>query len=154
MAPAEAFPFTRTPDPAAMDTVSLETLTALDSLLREEELLARDTVRKFVAEKVLPDIGDHFENHTFPDELTPQMAEMGMQGPANTLPMMGGEGPVGSVGMGGMFTILKVRDDIETYDDPGWYEHPEGTVSDQVGGEPGSPPREPATHEQHMHHGG
>ena len=63
-----------------MDTVSLETLTALDSLLSEEELLARDTVRKFVAEKVLPDIGDHFENHTFPDELTPQIAEMGMLG--------------------------------------------------------------------------
>ncbi len=80
MAPAEAFPLTRAPDPAAMDTVSLETLTALDSLLSEEELLARDTVRKFVAEKVLPEIGDHFETHTFPDELTPQMAEMGMLG--------------------------------------------------------------------------
>ena len=58
------------------------------------------------------------------------MAEMGMQGPPNTLPMMGGDGPFGSVGMGGMFTILKVRDSLTTYDeDPGWYDNPPGTVS-------------------------
>jgi len=31
--------------------------------------------------------------------------------------------------MGGMFTILKVRDGITTFDDPGWYEHPEGTIA-------------------------
>ena len=37
-----------------------------------------------------------------------------MQGPPNTLPMMGGEGPFGNVGMGGMFTILKVRDDFKS----------------------------------------
>jgi len=36
--------------------------------------------------------------------------------------------------MGGMFTILKVRDNIKTYDDVGWYEHPEGTVSENVNG--------------------
>lgn len=53
-----------------------------------------------------------------------------MQGPANTLPMMGGDGPFGSIGMGGMFTLLKVRDKLTSYDqDPGWFENPEGTVS-------------------------
>ena len=26
--------------------------------------------------------------------------------------------------MGGMFTVLKVRDGITSYDDPGWYKHP------------------------------
>ena len=80
MAPAEAFPLTHAPDSTAMDTISLEALTALDSLLSEEELLARDTVRKFVADKVLPEIGDHFEHHTFSDKLTPQIAEMGLLG--------------------------------------------------------------------------
>ena len=36
--------------------------------------------------------------------------------------------------MGGMFTILKMREDLASYDeDPGWYEHPAGTVALPVG---------------------
>jgi len=31
-----------------------------------------------------------------------------------------------------MFTVLKVRDGIASYDDPGWYQHPEGTVAWRV----------------------
>lgn len=62
-----------------------------------------------------------------------EMGQMHMQGPKNTLPMMGGEGPFDTVAMGGMFTIVKVRDDLETYDkDPGWYKNPEGTVASKV----------------------
>ena len=57
-----------------------------------------------------------------------------MKGPMNTLPMMGGEGPFGSIAMGGMFTVLKVRDNIKTYENPAWYQHPKGTVSERVGG--------------------
>src|SRR5918996_2860338 len=52
-----------------------------------------------------------------------------MPGPRNTLPMMMGQGPFGPMEMGGMFTVLKVRDDITSYDDPGWYRHPEGTIA-------------------------
>ncbi len=53
-----------------------------------------------------------------------------MPGPKNTLPMMMGKGPFGNIEMGGMFTILKVRDNLLSYDgDPGWYEHPQGTVA-------------------------
>jgi hypothetical protein len=53
-----------------------------------------------------------------------------MSGPKNTLPMMGGEGPFGNIGMGGMFTLLKVRKNLKSYeDDPGWYDNPPGTVS-------------------------
>ena len=56
--------------------------------------------------------------------------EMGhMPVPPNSIPMKGAEGPFGYIDMGGMFTILKVRPGIESYEDPGWYEHPEGTVS-------------------------
>jgi manganese oxidase len=51
-----------------------------------------------------------------------------MKGPKNTLPMMSGKGPFGNIEMGGMFTIVKVRDEVSAdYADPGWYEHPEGT---------------------------
>lgn len=59
------------------------------------------------------------------------MAEMEMPIPDNTAPMMTGTGPFGSVEMGGMFTVLKVRADQprNDYKDPGWYKHPEGTVA-------------------------
>jgi FtsP/CotA-like multicopper oxidase with cupredoxin domain len=51
--------------------------------------------------------------------------------PKNTLPMMMGEGPFGLLEMGGMFTVVKVRDDLAAgdYRDPGWYRHPPGTVA-------------------------
>jgi FtsP/CotA-like multicopper oxidase with cupredoxin domain len=53
-----------------------------------------------------------------------------MPGPENTLPMMMGKGPFGNIEMGGMFTVVKVRDRLQSYDkDPGWYKHPEGTVA-------------------------
>jgi manganese oxidase len=59
------------------------------------------------------------------------MTGMQMPRPENTAPMMSGEGPVGSVEMGGMFSMLKVRKDQwpGDYKDPGWYRHPEGTVA-------------------------
>ncbi|MBL4888871.1 MAG: copper oxidase [Candidatus Lindowbacteria bacterium] len=62
-----------------------------------------------------------------------QHAEHGahMKGPANTLPMMGGVGPFGAIGMGGMFTVLKVRKNYTPGEDPGWYDNPPGTVSEK-----------------------
>ncbi len=60
------------------------------------------------------------------------MTEMNMGGPKNTLPMMAGEGPFGSVGMGGMFTVVKVRAGLNSYADPGWYKNPPGTVAKKV----------------------
>ena len=63
-----------------MDTVSLDALTGMEDLLSEEEKMTRDTARKFVAEQVLPGIGEHFENGTFPDQLVPLMGEMGWLG--------------------------------------------------------------------------
>ncbi|MCR4320131.1 MAG: copper oxidase [Candidatus Brocadiaceae bacterium] len=61
-----------------------------------------------------------------------EMASMNMPLPRNTLPMMTGKGPFGPIEMGGMFTVLKVHEGITCYDDPGWYQHPEGTVSWRV----------------------
>jgi manganese oxidase len=62
------------------------------------------------------------------------MPAMGMGLPENTLPMMTGEGPFGPIEMGGMFTVLKVRAHLKPgdYADPGWYEHPEGTLAHEV----------------------
>lgn len=47
--------------------------------------------------------------------------------PENSVPMVGGEGPRGYIPMGGLMTIVKVRDGITSYGDPGWYENPPGT---------------------------
>src|SRR5262245_929140 len=52
----------------------------IDELLSEEERLVRDTVRSFVSEKVLPVIARHFEEATFPTDLIPGMAELGIFG--------------------------------------------------------------------------
>jgi FtsP/CotA-like multicopper oxidase with cupredoxin domain len=57
------------------------------------------------------------------------MGEMKMPIPPNSLPMRGAPGPFGYIDMGGMFTLLKVRENPETADPNGWYEHPEGTVA-------------------------
>lgn len=68
-----------------------------------------------------------------------------LPGPENTLPMMAGRGPFGNIEMGGMFTVIKVRDHIAPgdYRDPGWYAHPQGTMARAVSSDPdfGNPPR-------------
>lgn len=58
------------------------------------------------------------------------MADMKMAVPKNSIPMMGAPGPFGTITMGGMFTILKVREKLDSYEkDPGWYKNPPGTVA-------------------------
>jgi len=74
------------------------------------------------------------------------MAEMGameMPMPDNTLPMMTGFGQFGPLEMGGMFSVVKVRDGIaaDDYGDPGPYRHPEGTVAYEFAGDAGEAPR-------------
>ena len=59
-----------------------------------------------------------------------EMGEMGMKVPENSIPMQGGPGQYDYITMGGMFTILKVRDDLPADgSDPGWYASPPGTVA-------------------------
>jgi manganese oxidase len=52
-----------------------------------------------------------------------------MQLPDNSISMLGGDGPFGLIDMGGMFTIVKIRKQLAGDRDPGWYEHPSGTVA-------------------------
>ncbi len=64
---------------------------------------------------------------------TSEMMDMGfeMKYPTNLSPI-GSPGPFGVIEMGGMFTIFKVRDNLTSYADPGWYQHPPGTVAEAV----------------------
>ncbi len=50
------------------------------SLLTDDERLIQDSVARFVDERVLPSIRGHFERHTFPRELIPEVAALGLFG--------------------------------------------------------------------------
>jgi glutaryl-CoA dehydrogenase len=52
----------------------------IDSLFTEQELLVRDTARRFVDERVLPLIRDCYRDARFPKELIPEMARLGFLG--------------------------------------------------------------------------
>src|SRR6516165_10109541 len=87
------------------------------------------------------------------------MAEMGameMPLPDNTLPMMTGFGQFGPLEMGGMFTVVKVREDLAVgdYKDPGPYKFPPGGVAHEFTGDAATVPRQsepaaPSPHKQH-----
>jgi glutaryl-CoA dehydrogenase len=53
---------------------------AIDALLDDEERAIRDTVRAFVRERVLPDVGDWFEQGILPRELMGELAKLGLFG--------------------------------------------------------------------------
>jgi len=81
-----------------------------------------------VAEKIIKLVPDYM---VMGERGMADMGEMEMPLPDNTLPMMTGTGPFGPLEMGGMFTVVKVREGLarNDYKDPGWYKHPEGTVA-------------------------
>ncbi|HLB75817.1 MAG TPA: acyl-CoA dehydrogenase family protein, partial [Candidatus Dormibacteraeota bacterium] len=60
--------------PASVDFLGL------DELLSDEERLVRSTVARFVDERFLPLIVDHYERATFPMELVPELAKLGLLG--------------------------------------------------------------------------
>ena len=53
---------------------------AIDALLDDEERAIRDTVRKFVRERVVPDVGEWFEQGILPSELVKEIAQLGLFG--------------------------------------------------------------------------
>jgi manganese oxidase len=59
-----------------------------------------------------------------------EMSQMHMEQPRNSISMVGGPGPHGVIEMGGMFTLLKVRERLTA--DPGWYDAPKGTVASEA----------------------
>jgi len=93
--------------------------------------------------KILPGYMAMGENGMAEHQVHTDMGHM--PGPDNTAPMMMGEGPFGKLEMGGMFTVIKVRDDLAVgdYSDPGWYAHPKGSVAQRISSDPnfGNPVR-------------
>ncbi|MEM1029527.1 MAG: acyl-CoA dehydrogenase family protein [Myxococcota bacterium] len=63
-----------------VDRLSLHQLIALDEHLSEEEKMVQDSVRRFVRERYLPRAKDLFADETFPEDLIPQIADMGLLG--------------------------------------------------------------------------
>jgi glutaryl-CoA dehydrogenase len=53
---------------------------AIDALLDDEEKAIRDTVRRFVRERIVPDVGEWFEQGVLPRELVKQVAQLGLFG--------------------------------------------------------------------------
>jgi glutaryl-CoA dehydrogenase len=60
-------------------------------LLSEEEIMVRDQVRAFVDEKIMPSVAAHWEAGTFPNEIIPELGEMGLLG-VTVDPKYGGAG--------------------------------------------------------------
>jgi glutaryl-CoA dehydrogenase len=63
----------------------------IESLLSEEEIMIRNSVRDFVSEEIIPFIEKHYREGKFPFELIPKMAELGLYG-ANLPPKYGCSG--------------------------------------------------------------
>jgi FtsP/CotA-like multicopper oxidase with cupredoxin domain len=61
-----------------------------------------------------------------------EMSTMQMPQPRNSISMVGGKGPHGMIDMGGMFTILKIRDKLTGDADPGWYVAPTASVASEA----------------------
>ena len=72
--------------------------------------------------------------HPMGSEGMAMMGSMEHPMPDNTLPMMTGFGQFGPIEMGGMFTVMKVREDLAAndYGDPGPYKNPAGSVAHEV----------------------
>ncbi|TMD41473.1 MAG: acyl-CoA dehydrogenase [Chloroflexi bacterium] len=52
----------------------------VDDLLSEDERLVRSTVSRFVDERFLPSVAEHYERATFPMEIVPELARLGLFG--------------------------------------------------------------------------
>ena len=63
-----------------MSRAAITDLYRIDDMLSAEERAIRDTVARFIDKEYLPIVGKHFRNHTFPRELIPQLADMGVLG--------------------------------------------------------------------------
>ncbi len=81
-----------------MDPFRAPDFYGIDELLTDEERIVRDTVRAWVDDRILPEIEHHDRAGTFPTELIPEMAEMGLLGP--TIPEEYGGAGMGPVTYG------------------------------------------------------
>ena len=52
----------------------------IESLLSEEEILVRNSVREFVEEEIIPIIEENYSSNRFPIEIIPELSKMGLLG--------------------------------------------------------------------------
>ncbi|CDZ80192.1 Copper resistance protein A precursor [Candidatus Rubidus massiliensis] len=90
-----------------------------------------DKIRKYIPDFMglmsINGMGEMFEMYG----TSQNMMGMKIKIPENLSPI-GNPGPFGVIELGGMFTLFKVRDNLTSYADPGWYQHPPGTVAEVV----------------------
>ena len=67
------------PEPRAK-ILPVDDLVSLDEFLTDEERRVRDAVRRFLAARYIPHVGEWFETEHFPRELIPEIAALGMLG--------------------------------------------------------------------------
>ena len=63
-----------------MSRADITDLYRIDDMLSAEERAIRDTVARFIDQEYLPHVGKHFRNHTFPKDIIPKLAELGVFG--------------------------------------------------------------------------
>ncbi len=78
----------RSSEPAGSD------LLKIDDELSDDERLVRDTVRKFAADRIMPNVADWFEAGTLPKELVPELGQLGLLGMHLTGYGCAGMGPI------------------------------------------------------------
>ena len=78
----------RTAEPVGSD------LLKIDEELSDDERLVRDTVRKFAADRIMPNVADWFEAGTLPKELVPELGQLGLLGMHLTGYGCAGMGPI------------------------------------------------------------
>jgi glutaryl-CoA dehydrogenase len=78
----------RTAEPVGTD------LLKIDDELSDDERLVRDTVRKFAADRIMPNVADWFEAGTLPKELVPELGQLGLLGMHLTGYGCAGMGPI------------------------------------------------------------
>ncbi len=90
-----------------------------------------DKIRKYIPDFMglmsINGMGEMFEMYG----TSQNMMGMKIKIPENLSPI-GNPGPFGVIELGGMFTLFKVREHLTSYADPGWYQHPPGTVAEAV----------------------
>jgi glutaryl-CoA dehydrogenase len=65
---------------ASREAIRPKDFLAFDALLSDEERMIRDTVRSFVNDKVVPNVGEWFEEARIPLELAPELGKIGVLG--------------------------------------------------------------------------
>jgi glutaryl-CoA dehydrogenase len=69
-------------------------LLKIDDELSDDERLVRDTVRKFAADRIMPNVADWFEAGTLPKELAQELGQLGLLGMHLTGYGCAGMGPI------------------------------------------------------------